>query len=167
MLTHEHSAAAPYSHTAHDGATPSIAQLAGQVYEAAPVSDRCRLLEHLMRPLGALSLVAVANGVFAKLWFRSGWHDLRIQPDDAQRVRVGDVIKLVDYVQQASVEVIDDLARLVAASPELACSAAAATLVAVLVQRAARRKGGNGPAGESCAAPLIVSTGGKTPGVIG
>ena len=119
---------------------PTIAQLAGQVYEAAPAIERCRLLEHLMRPLGVLSLVAVANGVFAKLWFRSGWHDLHIQEEDAHGVRAGDVIKLVDFVQQVSVEVVDDLAQLVGTLPMLACSAAAAMLVAALVQRAQIRK---------------------------
>jgi hypothetical protein len=148
MPTHDDSIAAPSYHPHYRGSAPTIAQLAGQVYEAAPAAERCRLLEHLMRPLGALSLVGVANGVFAKLWFRSGWHDLHIQPDDAQRVRTDDVIKLVDFVQQVSAEAIDGLVQLVGTSPMLACSAAAAMLVAALVQRAQIRNAGIGNAGD-------------------
>ncbi len=138
MSTHDDSTTAPLP--SYRESEPTIAQLAGQVYEAAPAIERCRLLEHLMHPLGVLSLVAVANGVFAKLWFRSGWHDLHIQAEDAHDVRAGDVIKLVDYVQQVSAEAIDGLAQLVTASPTMACSAAAATLVAALLQRAQTRK---------------------------
>jgi hypothetical protein len=148
MPTHDTSATAPPYRPDCRAPELSIAQLAGQVYEAAPAAERCRLLEHLMQPLGVLSLVAVANGVFAKLWFRSGWHDLHIQTDDAQRVRVGDVIKLVDYVQQARVEALDDLAHLLASSPMMAYSAAAAVLVAVLVQRAQSRKAGKSEIGD-------------------
>ena len=118
----------------------TIAQLVGQVYEAAPAPERCRILEHLMQPLGALSLVTVANGVFAKLWFRSGWHELHIQPDDAQWVRASDVVSLMDYVQQASAEVVDGLAQLLVASPMMACPGAAALLVTVLVRRVQTRK---------------------------
>ena len=142
MPAHDTSTTAPLYRSGYRAPESSIAQLAGQVYEAAPAAERCRLLEHLMQPLGALSLVAVANGVFAKLWFRSGWRELHIQPDDAQRVRVGDVVKLIDYVQQARVEVIDDLAQLIASSPMMAYSTAAAVLVAALVQRAQIRKAG-------------------------
>src|SRR4051812_18284202 len=40
----------------------AIAQLVGQVYEIAPPAERSRLLEHLLKPLGVLSLVAIANG---------------------------------------------------------------------------------------------------------
>ena len=118
----------------------TIAQLVGQVYEAAPANERCRILEHLMQPLGALSLVAVANGVFAKLWFRSGWHELHIQPDDAQLVRSSDVVSLMAYVQQTSAEVVDGLAQLLMASPMMTCSGAAALLVTVLVRRVQTRE---------------------------
>ncbi len=117
----------------------TIAQLVGQVYEAAPATLRCRILEHLMQPLGALSLVAVANGVFAKLWFQSGWHALNVRPDDARVVSARDVVSLVDYVQQASIEAVDSLAQLLTASPMMTCSAAAVLLAAKLAQRAQAR----------------------------
>jgi hypothetical protein len=50
----------------------AIPDLIGQVYEVAPAAERRQMLELLMRPLGVLSLVAVAHGIFAALLFRSG-----------------------------------------------------------------------------------------------
>jgi hypothetical protein len=121
-----------------------IARLVGQVYETAPANERCRMLEQLMKPLGVLSLVAVANGVFAKIWFRSGWHDLHIRPDDVQNVQASDVIALVQYVEQASIETVDALAQMVAAWPAMAGSAVAALLITALVRRARSRRAGAG-----------------------
>ena len=128
-----------------------IARLVGQVYETAPPVERCRLLEQLMEPIGVLSLVAIANGVFAKIWFRSGWPDLHIRPDDTQNVQANDVIALVRYVDQASIETVDGLAQMVAAWPVMAGSAVAALLVTALVRRVRARRadaeGGDDPPG--------------------
>ena len=117
-----------------------IARLVGQVYEAAPATERRRLLEHLMRPLGVLSLLAVADGIFAKIRFRSGLPDLHVRLEDAQNVQASDVITLVSYVQQVSVRAVDGLADMLAASPVMTGSAAAALLITLLVQRARTRR---------------------------
>jgi hypothetical protein len=114
---------------------PQIGELVEQVYSGAPAPERRRLLEHLLQPLSLLSLFTVANGVFARIWFRRGWQDLDIRIDDLDMVGTGDVVALVDFVQQVSVETIDQLTQVVAASPVLGASAAAALLVAALVQR--------------------------------
>jgi hypothetical protein len=116
----------------------SIPQLVGEVFEAAPPAERRRLLEQLLPPLGLLSLVAVANGIFAKIRFRSGWPEMHIRLEDAQNVRASEVTALVDHVQQVSVQAVDGLAQLVSASPMLASSGAAALLVTLLLRRAAR-----------------------------
>lgn len=112
----------------------SVAELVAQVFEAAPAAERSRLLELLLRPLGALSLVTVAGGVFAKLRFRSGWQNLQVRVEDAQNVESSQVVALVNHVQQVSVESVDALAQLLAGSPVLASSAAAAILLSVLMQ---------------------------------
>ncbi len=116
-----------------------IPQLVGQVYEFAPATVRGRILEHLLRPLGLLSLLVVANGIFAKIRFRTGWQDMGVHLDDVQNVQVSDVIALVDRVQLVSVESVDSLAQIIRASPVMAGSAAAALLVTALVQRARSR----------------------------
>lgn len=128
------------------GAT--IPELVAQVYEAAPQAERGHLLEQLLRPLGVLSLVAIADGVFAKIRFRGGWPDLAVRLEDLENVRAAHVIALVDHAQQVSVETVDGLARMLVASPSLSGTAAAAVLVALLVQRA-RRRGGADPAGDA------------------
>ena len=130
-----------------------IAQLVAQVYESAPPALRSRLLEHLLRPLGVLALIAVANGIFAKIRFRSGWPDMHVRLEDAQNVQASDMVALVDYVQQVSVESVDGLARMLTASPVMAGSAAAALLVTLLMQRARTRRAGDNQARDSRAAP--------------
>lgn len=126
----------------------TIPELVGKIYDVAPTNERCRMLEHLIKPLGALALVGVCNGIFTKIWFRSGWNNLHIQPEDAQVVQAIDVISLARYVQQANAEVIDGLASMLTTSPMIACSAAAAMLVTVLVRRIKPRRTGYNNVGE-------------------
>lgn len=117
-----------------------IAQLVGQVYAIAPPTVRKRLLEHLLKPLGILSLVAIANGIFATIRFRSGSPDLHIRMEDAQIVQPGDVITLVNHVQQVSIHAVDGLADMLSASPLMTGSTAAVLLVTLLVQRSRNRR---------------------------
>ncbi|MEY4099960.1 MAG: hypothetical protein RL300_1131 [Pseudomonadota bacterium] len=122
-------------------ATPGIVEpnisvpcLIGQVYDSVPPSLRARMLEHLMRPLGILSLMTIANGVFASIRMRNPASDPTVGLEDAAIIQTGDVVKLADWVQQVSVEAIDGLAQLLLASPALTRSAAAAALLSLLLQ---------------------------------
>jgi hypothetical protein len=119
----------------------SIAQLVGQVYESAPPAVQKRLLAQLIKPLGLLSLAAVANGIFASLRFRSAEVDVQARLESVNNsVQTHDVITLVNYVQQVSSQAVDGLADMLSASPVVAGSAAAAVLVSVLMQRARKRR---------------------------
>jgi len=129
----------PTDEPAEQSADIVIAQLVANVYESATPSDRAHLIEELLRPLGVLSLVAIAGGIFAKIRFRSGWQDLKVRLEDLQPVQAADVIALVDHAQQVSVETVDGLAQMLTASPALSSSAAAALLVAALIHRARKR----------------------------
>lgn len=135
----------------HPVSDSSIAQLVGQVYESAPPAERSRLLEHLLKPLGVLSLVAVANGIFASIRFRSGWQEIHVRVEDAQNVQARDVITLVNYVQQVSIQAVDGLAGMLARSPVMAGSAAAALLMTLLLQRAQGRRADDVALGDSLA----------------
>lgn len=117
-----------------------LAQLVGKVYETAPPTLQSRLLDQLIRPLGILSLLTIANGIFAKLLFRSTWPEIQVQLEDAQNVRASDVVLLVEHVQQVSVEAVDGLAHLLAVSPLMTSSAAAAVLVTLLMNRSFTRR---------------------------
>ena len=121
-------------------AEETIANLVGQVYAIAPPAERRRLLEHLLKPLGVLSVVAVANGIFATMRFSSGLSAPYIGLEDAQRVQPDDVVTLVSYVQQVSLHAVDGLADLLIASPMASGSAAAALLLSLLVKRACNRR---------------------------
>ena len=129
----------------------SIPTLVAQVYEAAPAEERGRLLEQLMRPLGVLSIFGIAGGVFASIRLRSGWPELKVRLEDIQDVGAAQVMALVDHAQQVSVETVDALAQMLVESPVLSSSAAAAVLVAMLVQRARSRQ--FGAAGTDADAP--------------
>ena len=125
------------------GSDLTIPQLVAEVYESAPPAERGRLLEQLLRPLGVLSLVAIADGIFAKIRLRSGWQDINVRLEDIQGVRPAHVIALVDHAQQVSVETVDGLVQPLTSSSILSGSAAAVLLVTVLLQRAASRRGDN------------------------
>lgn len=118
----------------------TIAHLVGQVYESAPPAEKSRLIEFLLKPLGVLSLVSVANGIFANIRLRGDWSDMHVRPEDAQNVQASDVITLVNHVQQVSVHAVNGLTQMLAASPVMTGSAAAALLMTVLVQRAQIRR---------------------------
>ncbi len=127
----------------YESATPAmknqmLAQLVGQVYETAPNTERKRLVEHLMKPLGILSLAAVANGIFVKIRFKGGWSDVPARMDDAQGVpgvQVSDVIDLANFAQQVSSDAIGGLAHMLASSPVMTSSVAAALLVKIVLRR--------------------------------
>jgi len=120
------------------GASPDkerIPELVAQIYEIAIPEQRARILERLLQPLGLLSICAVAHGIFAGMRFRSGWHDIDVRIEELTAVRSDDVVSLVAYVQQVSVEAVDSLAQFVLASPQLAASAAGAILITALLER--------------------------------
>ncbi|MEO8652750.1 MAG: hypothetical protein ABI409_01365 [Ramlibacter sp.] len=118
----------------------AIPELVAQVYEIAPPTERSHILELLLRPLGVLSLVAVAHGIFASIRFRTGWSEMPIPLEELSRVHSSDVVALVEHAQQVSVEAVDGLAQMLLSSPQLAASAAGALLVALLVERSRRRR---------------------------
>jgi hypothetical protein len=111
----------------------TIPQLVARIYDEAPPSERCRVLEHLMQPLGALSLAVIADGIFARLWFQRGWQSAPLRPEDTLAVRSSDVVELVTHAQQVCAGIVETLVQIVAASPSFAGSAAAAMLIATLV----------------------------------
>jgi hypothetical protein len=115
-------------------ATPSIAQRVGEAFGAAPPELRVKVLEHLLRPLGLLSVAAVAKGAFAKIRFRNGWPDMRIRADDVVGVTVADVVSLVDHVLQVDERVVIDLAALLQDWPRVRELEAVAMLVQLLRQ---------------------------------
>lgn len=119
----------------------AVPELLAQVYDAASPPERTRLLAQLMQPLGVLSLVAVAGGVFARLRFRDAPGPLNLRLEDTLMIGAAEVRALAEHAQQVSVETVDALRLWLTQGPVLAGSAAALLLVQLLKRRAAQRRG--------------------------
>ncbi|MDR3367982.1 hypothetical protein [Rhodoferax sp.] len=141
LLTLEDMPAEQFVEQVYASATPPerddmVSLLVGQVYQAAPPSVRGALIKYLMQPLGALSLLSIANGVFAGIRFQGGFYNPQIRLEDLQGVRVEDVVALTHRVQQVSLHALNGLAHLLASSPTLASSVVAMVLIKILSDRA-------------------------------
>lgn len=108
----------------------SVPEHIGQVYESAPLCVRVAVIEHLLKPLGILALVTVANGIFAKIRLRNGYYDACVRIEDAAWVDASDVVLLAERVQQVSIETIDSLMQMLASTPVMASSTIAVPQVA-------------------------------------
>ena len=129
--------AAPSAAAEAQGAALVPLYVSGVIREA-PVSFRAQLIETLMRPMGALGLVAVANGVFAAVRQRHGWDRLQVTLDDAARITADQVLELSSYLQQAAPEVFRSVGELVSRQPAVAGGLSAILLLHAL--RALRRR---------------------------
>jgi len=116
-----------------------VAELIGVVYTEIPPVEQRHLLSQILKPLGLLSLAAVANGVFARLWLRGDSQHEHLRLDDAHNLPPSDIVALVHFVQQVSAETIEGLASTLCTSPTLVGSAAAAMLLRVLMRRIQER----------------------------
>jgi hypothetical protein len=108
------------------------------VYREAPEGFRAELIACLMRPMGALGLVAVAGGVFAAVRQRHGWSQLQVTLEDAARISADQVLELAAYVQQTAPEVFGQVSELVVRQPAVAGGLSAVLLLQLL--RKARRR---------------------------
>jgi hypothetical protein len=124
----------PHPTPIHTTAPDPVPVLLGRVYAEAPTPLKRRLLEHLLKPLGLLSLATVCNGAFAQLALSRDWHGVR--PELAQSVDADQVRALAGYVQQVNFQAISNLTQVLTASPVLQGSVAASALIAVLIKRA-------------------------------
>lgn len=147
-MNHLNTTQSPAPEAALNVSNSTIANWIGQTFELAPEADRRQLLVTLLRPLGLLSLAAVAGGIFARIRLHSAWPELRVPGLDLGSLRGADVAALADHAQQVSVESVDSLAQVLAQSPVLAGSALTALLITVLLQRAQARRGGARRAGD-------------------
>lgn len=117
----------------------AVAELVGQVYAQAPDTERERLLVALLPTAGLLSLVAVANGVFARIRLNERWPSLRWLHDERVFVQPADVSALVERLQFTRSDALDGLMQWASTSPVLASSAAAGMLVTLLIRRKRQR----------------------------
>ena len=120
--------------------TRMVSLLVGKVFADAPPPEKLSVIEQLTKPLGILSLIAVANGIFAKIRFRGSLPDMQARMEDLQVVQVSDVVALASYAQQVSIQAVDGLAQTLTSSTLLTGSAAALLLLNILIERSKTRR---------------------------
>ncbi|MEO7108071.1 MAG: hypothetical protein ABIZ09_16975 [Rhodoferax sp.] len=120
-----------------------LAQLVGKVFDDAPMPVRAQLLEHLLRSVGVLALIVIANGVFGKICLRGGLPLTTLNPDDIRIVRPVDVTALTVHVLHTSADALSGLSNVLLSAPALDGSAATTTLLRLLLQHAQSRRSGD------------------------
>ncbi len=127
---------------ASDPLPHDIPALVSDLYDQAPESLRVKLLEHLLRPVGPLAMVAIAAGAFGRFVYRLRRDAMPIPLEDAARVTSTHVLHLARYVEQSSPEVLRQVASLIANHPlGLATIGSSALLIALSVLRRGKPDG--------------------------
>jgi hypothetical protein len=116
-------------------APASVPVLVAALYDEAPPPLRQRLLNHLLRPLGPLALVAVAAGGFARLLPPGRWSSAQVQLDDVWTIQPEQVLDLARYVEQKAPEMLWRLPEIIASSPVMLSTLSGALLLVALRAR--------------------------------
>ena len=134
---HRHNVLDPRSVISH---FPDPVRLVARVYGDASAEMRRDMLVSIAKPLGVLSLVAVANGVFSKAVFEDPQTTQHISLEQIPSIAQHDVWTLIDFAYQVSGNAFDGLARLIVASPSVAATTSALLLLTWIAQRRDRRR---------------------------
>jgi hypothetical protein len=117
----------------------AIAKVVSRVYRVANDALRAEMLTHLLRPLGALGLVAVASGAFARLVRRDGLVPDPISAEDLLRYSSEQIRELTLFVYQVNPDALQPLVEQLAQSAT--GIAALSTAALVMLHRSSQRSG--------------------------
>lgn len=129
-----------YAASTPDAQNLILARLVGKAFETTTVTEQVRLLERLMQSAGVLSLITVANGLFARLRYRAGWSHPSVRQSDLASIQSGDVIALAQHLLQLRADSLNALIPLLVHADGQSGSRIARTLTDLLRQRAPRRR---------------------------
>lgn len=115
----------------------AIAKMVSRVYRVANHALRAEMLTHLLRPLGALALVGVASGAFARLVLRDGLVPDPMSAEDMLRYSSEQIRELTLFVYQVNPDALQPLVELLAQSTT--GIAALSTSALVMLHRSSRR----------------------------
>ncbi len=113
------------------GLDVAAARLVSRIYRYASAPLRAEMLACLLRPLGTLSLVAVASGAFGTLLQRDGAALVTIPLEMAARYSSEQILELALFVHEVSPGALEQLTALlsVGATGAVALSASALVLL--------------------------------------
>ena len=112
----------------------AVARLVSRVYRAANDAIRADMLASLLRPLGILSLVAVASGAFARLLQRNGVVPDTISTADIVRYSSDQIFELTLFVHEVNPDALQQLAEQLAQNT-MGMTAVSAMALALLHRR--------------------------------
>jgi hypothetical protein len=107
----------------------AAARLISRIYRTANEPLRADMLACLLRPLGTLSLVAVASGAFARMLQSSGTAPDRVRVDEVALYSSDQILELAVFVQEASPDAMQQVAALLAQHPMSATALSASALL--------------------------------------
>ena len=87
----------------------AIAKVVSRVYRDANDALRADILTHLLRPLGALGLVAVASGAFAQLMRRDGLVPDPVSAEDMLRYSSEQILELTLFAHEVNPDALQPL----------------------------------------------------------
>lgn len=90
----------------------TVARLISRVYRTASGPLRADMLTCLLRPLGTLSLVAVASGAFARLLQYNGAAPDHVALDEVWRFSSSHIFELALFVHEENPEALQQVASL-------------------------------------------------------
>ena len=112
----------------------AAARLVARVYRSASEPLRADMLACLLRPLGTLSLVAVASGAFAGLLLRDGAAPDRIPLEEVARYSSEQILELAHFAYEVDPGTLEQLAALLTDSA-LGVTALSASALVLLYRR--------------------------------
>ncbi len=112
----------------------ACARLVARIYRSASEPLRADMLACLLRPLGTLSLVAVASGAFARLLQRDGVAPERVPVEEVARYSSEQILELAQFVHEVNPDALEQLAALLTDSA-LGVTALSASALLLLYRR--------------------------------
>jgi hypothetical protein len=112
----------------------ACARLVARIYRSASEPLRADMLACLLRPLGTLSLVAVASGAFARLLQREGVPPDRVPVEEVARYSSEQILELAHFVHEVDPNTLEQLGALLTDST-LGVTALSASALVQLYRR--------------------------------
>jgi hypothetical protein len=112
----------------------AAARMVARIYRSASEPLRADMLACLLRPLGTLSLVAVASGAFARLLQRDGVPPDRVPVEEVGRFSSEQILELAHFVHEVDPDTFEQLAALLTDST-LGVTALSASALVQLYRR--------------------------------
>lgn len=115
-----------------------LAVVFAKVFAFASGADKEEMLARLLRPLGMLSLLSVANGAFTRFKLQEVAADGFVA--DVRQLDPDELVALVEWVQQVNFDALRTAAEIILSATELADSSVGSALAMMLARGAPTRR---------------------------